>query len=497
MCETQIAEVDENFCSEYLSEGKGYQQLIEGFHQISQQSGSAKEVLDRVDIYLDMSDGMNYKVAQAEDDAGLLTDLVNLVSGEKAEYFRLSSAAGNEIEQLPKSIGGRIQTYVRSPENYNSTNNYAPLDVAAETIVRNHDRESVLITDGELANKNVKGVVDPKFPWAQTAFKQWLSEGNRLDFVVKTVKEERLFFIFFTPRLTAEKENSLIEAYLESTADIKKADAYHHLKFTLSDYGLTEVDRGRPSIEAGLSTTFKDWVVDYSLNRSLAQGFEHIHIEDEENFKNFLNGFEQGEYNEELNSAFEERNKLFYDLLFTNEFVNYQVADLEIKVKDFSGPFNDYINYLKCGQAKSVTFEDEEGKKQTYWCNPWSNCQDSGACVFTTDESGGRELKEVFGLHEESKISVDDKQFSTAKIAIKPAENFNVDEMYGMSHCRIDLYIKNVEYSEGRQNFDVLTWTYKNEDYTGVSESIRLAMRELKPQNKLIYTYYITFGLPY
>ncbi|MEZ4775301.1 MAG: hypothetical protein R3D00_19100 [Bacteroidia bacterium] len=497
MCEEQIASVDGAFCGDYLSEANGFHKLIDGFHQISQQNGSAKEVLDRVDVYFDMSDGMNYKVAKAEDDAGLLTDLVNLISGEKAEYFRLSSASGNEIEKLPKSTGGRIQTYVRNPQNYNSANNYAPLDVAADSIVRNHDRQSVLITDGELANKNVSGVVDPKFPWGQIPFKKWLGEGNRLDFVVKTVNEERLFFIFFTPRLTAEKGNSLIEAYLESTADVKKADAYHHLKFTLSDYALEEVDRGRPAKEAGLSTTFPDWVVDYSIRRNLDQGYEHLHIEDEKNFKDFLSGFEQGEYNEDLKSEYEERNKLFYDLLFTNEFVNYQIADLEIKVRDFSGPLADYMNYLKCEQAQSVTFEDEEGQKKTYWCNPWANCQDTEGCVFRTDETGGREIKEVFGLHEESKISVDDKQFSTAKIAIKPSENFNVDEMYEMASCRIDLYIKNVEYSEGRQNFDVLTWKYKNVDYTGLSESIRLAMRELKPQNKRIYTYYITFGLPY
>ncbi|MEZ4826406.1 MAG: hypothetical protein R3C61_08945 [Bacteroidia bacterium] len=497
MCEEQIATVDAGFCDEYLAEATGYQKLIDGFHQANLQNGSAKEVLDRVDVYFDMSDGMNYKVAKAEDDAGLLTDMVNLISGENAVYFRLTATPGSEIEQLPASTGGRIQTYVRNPQNYNSSNNYAPLDVAVEAIVKNHDRQSVLITDGELANKNVTGVVDPKFTWGQKSFIQWLGEGNRLDFIVKVVNEERLFFIIFTPRLTAEKGNSLIEAFLESTADVKKTDAYHHLKFTISDYALSEVDRGRPQKEAGLSTTFPDWVVDYSINRNLAQGYEHLHIEDEETFKNFLTSFEQGEYNEELNSQFEERNKLFYDLLFTNEFVNYQIADLEIRVKDFSGPLADYMNYLKCGNAQSVTFEDEEGKKQTYWCNPWANCGDNSKCEYTPNESAGRELNEVFGLHEESKISVDDKQFSTAKIAIKPAENFNVDEMYAMGHCRIDLYIKNVEYSEGRQNFDVLTWKYKGQDYTGLSESIRLAMRELKPQNKRLYTYYITFGLPY
>ena len=402
---------------------------------------------------------------------------------------------GMKLNLLSNSIGGSIQTYVRNPANYNSENNYAPLDVAVETIVKNHDRQSVFITDGELAKKNIPGVVDPTLAWGVKPFRQWLGEGNRVDFVVKQIGEERLFFMFFTPRLMAGETDNMIEGFLEATADVNKANAYQHLKFTLSDYELSINDQGRPERQVGLNSTFVDWVVDYSVKRNLSQGYEHIHIEDEEGFKGYLSEFERGDFNEDFQSQLEEKNKLFYDLLFTNEFINYQIADLEVKVSDFSVPLNDYMQYLKCQQAISVTFEDEEGAKQTYWCNPWGNCEDPSGCTYEGRE--GRSLKEVFDLHEESAISVDDKQYSSAKIAIKPAENFNIDEMYEMGHCRIDLFIKDVTYDEGRQDFSVLTWKYKGADNTGLSESLRLAMRELKPQNKLIYTYYITFGLTY
>ena len=97
-CFDQIASVDGQFCEEYLFDPNGYHRLIEGYHQENQTSGSAKEVLEKVDVYFDMSDGMNYKVIQAEDEAGLLTDLVNILSGETVEYFRLRADEGNEIE---------------------------------------------------------------------------------------------------------------------------------------------------------------------------------------------------------------------------------------------------------------------------------------------------------------------------------------------------------------------------------------------------------------
>ena len=373
LCIDAIAAVDENICNTYLFEASGYQKLIDGFHTVTHQTGSADKVAERMNVYLDFSDGMNYKVNQAETEAGLLTDLVNILSAEKVDYFRLRAEKGNEIEQLAESIGGNIQSFVRNVNNYNSSHNFAPLDVAVETIVKTNDRQSIFITDGELAIENRPGgSVDPSFAWALGAFRQWLGEGNRIDFVVMPVKEERLFFIFFTPRLLAGQDYSMVEAFLEATTDAKKRDRYHHLKFTLDDYQLEMADTGRPVNQTGLNTTFVDWVVDYSLGFNLDKGYEHIHIEDAENFKNYLIDFERGMYDEDFDPNLKERNKLFYDLLFTNEFVNYQVADLEVKAEDITQPVNAYLNYLRCQDATSVSFEDEEGATQTYWCNPWA-----------------------------------------------------------------------------------------------------------------------------
>ncbi|MEZ4848521.1 MAG: hypothetical protein R3B93_07865 [Bacteroidia bacterium] len=281
--------------------------------------------------------------------------------------------------------------------------------------------------------------------------------------------------------------------------DVNKSDSYQHLKFTLNDYSLKKIeDSNRPDKEKGLNTTFIDWV-EYAEWTNEAAGYEHIHISDEEGFKKYLAEFEEGIYDEDYEKSLEERNKLFYNLVFTNEFVNYQIAELEVKVEDFTSPLNEYMNYLKCTEATSVTFEDEEGAKQTYWCNPANGCKDNTQCEYHGAGKSGRLLKQVFELHEESAIAVDDKKFSTAKIAIKPAESFDVDEMYGAGYTKIELYIKDVEFDEGgsRQDLDILTWKYKDKNNTGLKESVRLAMRQLKPQNKLIYTYYITYGIPY
>ena len=237
-CDEKINSIEDKFARNYLDDATGMFKLIENFHRDTRETGSAKGLVDQVDMYFDMSSGLHQKVMDTRrGDKDLLTDLINIVSRENAHYFKLIAESQNKLVSLSNSEVGDVKVFVRNPDNYNKENNYAPLDTAVEAIVNNHDRQSIFITDGELARKNIPGVVDPSAAWAVGPFTQWLSEGNRLDFIVLTyANQERLFFIFFTPEKLANKRSSLIETFLEATKDLKRNDSYKHLKFTINDY---------------------------------------------------------------------------------------------------------------------------------------------------------------------------------------------------------------------------------------------------------------------
>ncbi|GAB4430517.1 MAG: hypothetical protein OHK0039_49180 [Bacteroidia bacterium] len=489
-CSDKIQQLEDRYDQQYLASADGYHKLIADFHNATNPSGSAGQVLNRTDLYFDMSDGMYDKIQEAETQgSGLLTDLVNVLSsvGGDLAYYRLQ-AEGEPVVPINSS---NVKQFVRTAANYNASFNYAPLDAGVEAIVRNHDRQSVFITDGELARK--QGSIDPTIAWAVESFTQWLREGNRLDFVVMpTSKNERLFFIFFTPRKLANRDNSAIEAFLEATRDVNRS-GYSHLKFTISDYRLEKKDDGRPAKETGLNSTFVYNVGYYDPQLALDDGYEHIHLDDIESYVKFVEAFAAGDYNGDFEPQLDEKNKIFYNLLLTNEFINYQIANLDLRVEDFTAPLASYMNYQKCTQADTAVYIDEEGNKQVFWCNPAAGCRDTSACAFDEAQWHGRVVPEVFVLHEASTIQKGTSDFNTALVAVKPSPNLDVNTLYELGCIRLDLYIRDVIYDEKKQDFDLLKWPFKDRINSGLSESVRLAMRDLKPQNRLIYTWYLTF----
>ncbi len=496
-CAEAIADLDARFCETYLSDDAGWHRLIQAYHQQLSPNPGLAAARPLVDLYLDMSDGMRIKIQKAEEEAGLMTDLVNVLSGREVAYFKLKDEANQVIEALPADYGGDIRSYIRDARNYNANNNYAPLDAAVDTITRHPDRQSILITDGELARTGVSaGSIDPTLAWGTKSFKSWLAGGNRIDFIAKAVRNERLFFIIFTPRALANDPKNVIEAYLEATGDLGKREQFTHLKFTLNDYRLERAEDSRPEQEQGLNSTFVDWVADYHVATHLPEGYQHIHIGDAGVFKQYVWDFAENGFTDDFVPTYNERNKLFYNLIFTNEFVNYQVADLDLVAYDIDGPVAGIMSNLKCRAAKPLTFEDLDGRQRTVWCNPENTCQDTTQCRIAPESMTGRALQEVFTLHEESNITVDANDRRTARLAIRPAANFNPDALFESGALRIDIFIKSVNYSDERQNFSILQWDFRGGKYTALSEGIRQAMRELKPEQRRIFTYYLTFGNP-
>ena len=93
-------------------------------------------------------------------------------------------------------------------------------------IVKNKVRQSIFITDFELAKENssssgiqldqfgntsIRTDIDPS-PWATQQFEEWITSGNSIDIFAKefskqegTIKQDQhLYFILFTPEILVE-----------------------------------------------------------------------------------------------------------------------------------------------------------------------------------------------------------------------------------------------------------------------------------------------------
>ena len=490
LCELTIDDINAEMEREYFMDANGFQKILDQYHQLSSISGgSAKEVRSEVDLYFDKSDSMSDKVRSAGKNDGLLSYLLNVVP-RRSRYFQLTSSGFEALTASDPKI------YVKIPSNYTADGNYAQLDSAMAAIIRNPERQSILVTDGELAiRKLTKNYRD--MAWAKSHFSRWLKAGNQVDFIVHVVGQERLFFILFTPKKLAGKNNeqSVIRKFIKSTTNAQREGQYNWLSFNVNDYQLEKPTDDRPVQERGINSTLIDYMGTELFTRfeSLSEGYEHIHFEDKEAFSQYVQDFYDDFYVDDYRPEYKERNKLFYGLKLTNEFINYQIANLDIQVEDFTGSFQDYMDYLKCGKSRTIQEEDEEGNLNTYWCNPWNDCQDNTTCNFTANQ-GNREAREIFELHEESTMQEDPSGFKTADIAIKPSKNFQEHAWWDMGYIKVGIFIKDVTYSN-QQDFDLLKWNQGGELNTGLSESIRLAMQDLEPKNKLIYTYYFTYPI--
>ncbi|MCP3932202.1 MAG: hypothetical protein GY705_24285 [Bacteroidetes bacterium] len=488
-CDEVITKINDDFESTYLLDANGFQKLLAQYHAATNPSSSAQHVSEKVDVFFDMSTGMKSKIRAEGGNDGLVSYLLNVVPNN-SNYFVLNSRGYEPLKVSDPKV------HIRVNENYTANNNYAQLDSTIAAISRHNDRQSILVTDGELAIQDkTNNYLD--IAWAKEHFTKWLGGENRIDFVVTPIGEERLFFILFTPwKLSGKNETqSIVSKFLNSTDNAGKSDRYELLTFTINDYYLEKQSDKRPIQEDGINSTMIDWmgVEMYSRFVELPSAYEHIHFEDQEAFLQYVDDFTNEEYKEDFVKTLNERNKLFYNLRITNEFIQYQIANLGLEVKDFTDDFKGFADHLKCQQSSTVEYEDEEGDTQTFWCNPWFDCEDKSACNFNSNRRG-RNVPELFELHEESTIQKNQKSFNIAEIAIKPAENFDFDNWWNSGLLRIDLYIKDVDYSP-KQNFNLLKWNHKNGQNIGLSESIRLAMSELKPSNKLFFSYYLTFPI--
>lgn len=505
-CEEKSALIDEKMEKYYdLSTGN----LIEDFHRYINPEEKT-EIIDSIDCYIDMSNGMSVPFIEDRNTRTLFADLRNCLPKNKTNYLSVSGAVENqEIQRLPDR---NIDSYLANPSNFSEK--YSPLDSAIIRIVNHPNRQSIFVTDGELARRKDKWKkknggftsINPEEAWAREEFKKWMNQGNEIDFIIMSFKPGyhkahvdtmRLFFIFFTPKQLALSGKNQCRRFLESTKNANHLD-YTHLNFSRNAYNLQRnPESNRRFEEVGLNMAYIgefDGYFEMNLNKEL--NYQHIHLfKEKEDFNIFINNFIDGNLDKYMDAG--EKNKFLYDLLITNEFVNYEILELGIGVKNITEDLENFLSYKRCMMSDTVILTDPETlEKDTVWCNPEFDCQDTSVCRFAFDTQNSRN---VFQLHKsfmEGWQNVNGNK-REGNIAIKPfdAEKFDYDAFAEMTHFKVDVMITDASYKE-QADFALLKWRDKqflNPEMRGLFYSMKYAMENLKPKNQVIFSYYFTF----
>ena len=474
-------------------------QMIREFHRLTQEKNSADTSDDSTDVYVDNSDSMQQPLTRDNDIKGLFSDLRNLLLDANPAYFEVYKDAIHRMKPMSR---GELDTYFHNAKNYNQY--YAPLGKVVDRIAENPGRQAVLITDGELWTKAQPYTSSShSFAWGAKGFRKWLEGNNEIDIVLRSfkprgrkgIKEMRFFMIFFTPRDKAISGNSLIADYLKKLDNSGKSNLVTHLNFSQNAYTLKDLNpQNLGQDEAGLNSVIAaNWL--YEREVTPTRRYQHIHYQDKPSkFVDFMNNFVDGNYTEEMDRR-SERDKLFYDLEITNNFVNYDILQVKARTTDLTLPLAQLRKHIRCTISDTViNINEATGGKDTVWCNPGYGCRPPTACGdFTPTQAV---IPEIFDIHEEFYSNWQPEDKSKGNIAIRPAQNFNYENLIDYTHYKIEVFIKEAKYKE-REGFELLAWkdtSYPNPEVSGLQESLKQAMESLEPENKVIYTYYLTVG---
>jgi len=186
------------FSSEELKEDS----VIEAYHQEYFQSSSAEDPIDNPAIFVDFSDGITQQALKDKNNLDVFKMLFNSLSTEtNTEYYELSSDT-----MIPYNGTERLGYFTNDghKEINGSWKIGAPIDVAINTIVE-RDNVGMLITDGELYNKEAKKVSSEA--WASKALEKWFNKGHELVIVYTDFVEnhngvdynKHMYVMFFIP----------------------------------------------------------------------------------------------------------------------------------------------------------------------------------------------------------------------------------------------------------------------------------------------------------
>jgi hypothetical protein len=476
-------------------------ELVKELHTIN---GQELLVTDSVELYIDRSSGMKYHFPARSSTITLFTHLYNSLSGnrEMVNCHGLDSRVRGSLYRF--AFEDMSQVFLQHPAVfYNGAS--SPLDTVMRLAASHPDRQTVFVTDGELAVKVAgQSKVDPNTAWAAKEFKEWLMSGNDLDFIVQeipetqrpTVDSMRLFFIFFTPRAIADKQHSAIKQFLKTAHQ----DMRHctHLSFPGDPFVLRQANQlEQAERKAGINSFLSDQIEVSSRHNGGNGHYTHIHVP---GFKEVFDEYVTGLANKEFSSYYEdlepkynlEKGSILYDLWVECKSPYFKVTGYKVAVRNMEVIQEGYVDWKSCQFAKQV--KDEEGI--TYWCHGKESACESNApkCspIYVIPETPSTELLAI-----EQEASTKAPFLNSSHLRIVPSKHFDEIQLAETNGLWIDIIPESIDFQPSA-TMNKLMWPDTrgpNGQVIGLHASmVQALLNQAKemPQNP-IYSYFITF----
>lgn len=437
-------------------------------------------------LYIDFSSGIN-KAFTDPAIQGMMTDCFNTILAQKFDVYKLGS---NKLTAMNVANTTELGQQVSDPSQYADI--FAPIQKAAEKIVEGNN-DALLITDFEEWQKD-KEVTNTAF--LKIPFSKWLEKGNSIHFFIADYKEGVVDkHIYFTVFSCGNPDASSMISKLQTKLGPLTT------RFDLSNNNF-ELSTEYPSKKTG--------GIFYDLNAKSDKAKNVLDLKD-----TYLDGLKNGNYFEfyplgidwenisKLHNSYSSQNqfndffrKLIIDL--SNE-DSYMSGAFETKVSDITADFENFSKAEEAKKHKPILVKGNNGEAK------FADAGNDAIALACYDTNGN--LKEQWGYKSQPAIPINDV-FVLNKLLFANTLSSNKKHVELGVSFDPKFNIKNIKNPEGLIKVDILLSTAtpnlsgvkmskfqwlnaKKVPNTALAESIKNTLQELKPNNKIVYSYYI------
>lgn len=471
--------------SEYDPYGSGLAQRVEAYHNAAL-TDSAHHENSNVALYIDFSAGMHTAFSNPEIKS-LLGDCFNAVLADKFEVYKLVSG---EVTSLPVTNPTELGEKVNDAKEY--LNKRAPIQIGVEKIVASNS-DALLITDFEefQSDKEVTSTA-----YLKISFSKWLAKGNSIHFYVADYTEGKVTkHIYFTIFSLGHPGPQSLITKLEPKLSILKS------KFELSTQSFK------------LSTDYtgeKTGGIFYDANGTNESTRNVLDLK-----AGYVNGLKKGNNFEfyplgvdwntiaQLHESYKEQNqfsdffrKLFLDL--SNE-ESYVYGDFEVRVADVSEDFEQFSKCLEVKNHKPKLAKGNDGEAKF----AEDETDPIALACYNPDGSLKEEWKfsprdavaqtEVFALNQTLFKNTKSSDQKKTELGVSFDPKFDVNNIQNPDGLlRVDVVLKSAQPNLANPILEQFKWVnVHGAPNTALRESIVNTLQDLKPDNKVIYSYYI------
>ena len=477
--------------------------VITDLHSYIHQLKIIGNITDSIDVYIDKSNGMKEMIESLQN-TKVLPALLNTLNSYPVKWYFVSGDSESGAYVFPSNQNPpQFSQLTNNPGFFNEMG--SPLDSALSRITRNTLRQSIFITDGELARPsdnftmtNGKStMINQGEAWAKGYLTRWLKEGNMVDVLVSSFFNRfaqdsmRGFVMIFTPFELLQSDRS-IKSKIWSNPIISGSSKVEKLNFEFFDYQTRIVRSGiQEKAEVIHDRVTDQFGLDgFSAYYDPVNPFQHFHFNYPiGEFQDFLYNW-LGSLDTEKSARISERT-LFQNLFFTSDYLVYDSLKLGIRVYDLDTLRSSFLLNRKIEWMDTV--RSFEGK--TIYCIDEFKYPEEKPVI--NNEKSLPEIQECFILKTQNK-TIDHLTGNLLSVILEDQTIFNLNG-FSDAHClKIDFVILEFYGSGSNPKLNKLKWknhNFSNPEMNGIYDSFLYSFTENQQfiKNRPVYSIYLTY----